>query len=113
MGTTMCGGAFFCISQALTYVGFGPMFYVMTIICEEGCLMTTSSSHNHPDAGWKLDNTYAGLPEAFHARQDPVPVRDPQLVVFNTVSSVSGSAGRAAAIACSRRQLTWDAASRA
>ena len=36
-----------------------------------------------PSAGWKFDNSYARLPDAFHARLNPVPVRAPQLVVFN------------------------------
>lgn len=34
-------------------------------------------------AGWNFDNSYAGLPEAFFTRQNPAPVRDPKLVVFN------------------------------
>lgn len=34
--------------------------------------------------GWNFDNSYGRLPESFHSRQTPVPVRDPQLVVFNT-----------------------------
>ncbi|MFO7738370.1 MAG: YdiU family protein, partial [Desulfatiglandaceae bacterium] len=45
--------------------------------------MTLNSRQNHPDAGWQFDNTYARLPEAFYARLDPVPVREPKLVVFN------------------------------
>jgi len=32
---------------------------------------------------WKFDNSYAKLPEAFYVRQDPVPVRAPQLAVWN------------------------------
>ncbi len=45
--------------------------------------MTPSSSQNRPDAGWKFDNSYARLPEDFYVRLDPVPVRTPQLVIFN------------------------------
>ena len=43
-----------------------------------------SNGQNRPGAGWNFDNSYARLPEAFHARLNPVPVRAPQLVVFNT-----------------------------
>ena len=45
--------------------------------------MTPSSRQNRPDAGWKLDNSYARLPEAFYIQLNPVPVRTPKLVVFN------------------------------
>ena len=45
--------------------------------------MTPSSSRNRPDGGWKFDNSYARLPEAFYARLNPVPVRVPKLVIFN------------------------------
>jgi hypothetical protein len=45
--------------------------------------MTLSSRQNRPDAGWKFDNSYARLPEAFYVRLNPVPVRTPKLVVFN------------------------------
>ena len=45
--------------------------------------MTRNSGQNHRDAGWQFDNTYARLPEVFYARLDPVPVREPKLVVFN------------------------------
>ena len=45
--------------------------------------MTTLNLQDRPDAGWHFDNTYARLPDAFHVRLNPVPVRDPQLVVFN------------------------------
>ena len=45
--------------------------------------MTPNSRPGRPDAGWKFDNTYARLPEVFHARLNPVPVRTPKLVVFN------------------------------
>ena len=45
--------------------------------------MTTTNSQNRPNAGWKFDNTYALLPEAFYVRLNPVPVRTPKLVIFN------------------------------
>jgi hypothetical protein len=45
--------------------------------------MTPSSRQNRPDAGWKFDNSYARLPEAFYVQLNPVPVRTPKLVVFN------------------------------
>ncbi len=45
--------------------------------------MTPSSRQNRLEAGWKLENSYARLPEAFYARLNPVPVRTPKLVVFN------------------------------
>jgi uncharacterized protein YdiU (UPF0061 family) len=45
--------------------------------------MTLSNKPNRPNAGWKFDNSYAQLPEAFYARLNPVPVRMPKLVVFN------------------------------
>ncbi|KPJ75084.1 MAG: hypothetical protein AMJ54_15965 [Deltaproteobacteria bacterium SG8_13] len=45
--------------------------------------MTPSSRQNRPDAGWNFENSYARLPEAFHVRLNPVPVRTPKLVVFN------------------------------
>ncbi len=41
------------------------------------------TTQSGPDAGWRFDNSYAGLPEAFYVRQHPVPVRAPELVVFN------------------------------
>jgi len=41
------------------------------------------SRPNRPEAGWKFENSYARLPEAFYARLNPVPVRMPKLVVFN------------------------------
>ena len=45
--------------------------------------MTLSSKQSPPDVGWKFDNSYARLPEAFYVRLNPVPVRTPKLVVFN------------------------------
>ena len=45
--------------------------------------MTNKNSQNVPDAGWNFDNSYAQLPKAFYARLNPVPVRDPKLVVLN------------------------------
>ena len=37
---------------------------------------------NHSN-GWRLENSYAGLPEQFFTRIDPTPVNDPQLLLFN------------------------------
>lgn len=45
--------------------------------------MTASNRLNRPDAGWKFDNSYTLLPEAFYVRLNPVSVRMPKLVVFN------------------------------
>jgi uncharacterized protein YdiU (UPF0061 family) len=45
--------------------------------------MTLSSRQNHPDAGWNFNNSYTRLPDAFFARLNPVPVRNPKLVIFN------------------------------
>jgi protein adenylyltransferase len=45
--------------------------------------MMSSQRQNRPDAGWKFDNSYTRLPEAFFARVNPVPVRTPKLVIFN------------------------------
>jgi uncharacterized protein YdiU (UPF0061 family) len=45
--------------------------------------ITPSSRPNRPDAGWNFDNSYARLPQAFHVRLNPVPVREPKLVLFN------------------------------
>lgn len=35
------------------------------------------------DIGWNLDNSYAQLPETLYTRQDPTPVRSPEIIVFN------------------------------
>ena len=34
-------------------------------------------------AGWRFDNSYARLPEAFYTRVNPTPVAQPRLVLFN------------------------------
>lgn len=34
-------------------------------------------------AGWRFDNSYARLPETLYSRVKPVPVRAPELVIFN------------------------------
>jgi len=49
----------------------------------QGKSMMSITSQNRPGAGWKFDNSYARLPEAFYARLNPVPVPAPKLVVFN------------------------------
>lgn len=45
--------------------------------------MTSNSRLARPEAGWNFNNTYTELPETFHVRLNPVPVRTPKLVVFN------------------------------
>ena len=44
--------------------------------------MTQNSRQKRPDTGWKFDNSYARLPEAFYVRLNPVPVRTPKLAIF-------------------------------
>jgi uncharacterized protein YdiU (UPF0061 family) len=34
-------------------------------------------------AGWRLEHTYAELPQLFHSQAAPTPVREPRLVAFN------------------------------
>jgi len=46
--------------------------------------MTFNNRQNTPDAGWNFDNSYARLPQVFYASLNPVPVRTPELVIFNT-----------------------------
>ncbi len=46
--------------------------------------MTSSSRNNRSNPGWRFDNSYARLPEAFYTRLNPVPVRSPKLAMFNT-----------------------------
>lgn len=36
------------------------------------------------DLGWRIDNSYARLPEGLFSRVGPTPVKEPQLVLFNT-----------------------------
>lgn len=45
--------------------------------------MTSNIASSGSVAGWNFDNSYARLPESFFARLKPVPVRSPQMVVFN------------------------------
>ena len=42
-------------------------------------------------SGWRLEHTYAALPELFHARVAPTPVRDPKFVIFN--ADLAGALG--------------------
>jgi len=35
------------------------------------------------EPGWRFDNSYALLPEAFYTRQEPAPVHEPRLIVLN------------------------------
>ena len=32
---------------------------------------------------WRLENSYADLPENFYTRINPTPVNEPQLIIFN------------------------------
>jgi len=45
--------------------------------------MTPENRSTQSDAGWKFENSYARLPEAFYVTLNPVPVNEPKLVVFN------------------------------
>ncbi len=33
--------------------------------------------------GWRFDNTYSNLPESFISKISPVPVKSPELTIFN------------------------------
>lgn len=44
--------------------------------------MNPGSGRTEP-GGWRLEHSYAALPAAFHARVQPTPVHEPQLVLFN------------------------------
>ncbi|WP_019639736.1 protein adenylyltransferase SelO [Paenibacillus fonticola] len=41
------------------------------------------------DAGWNFDNSYAELSDIFYTLQNPTPVREPKLVVFNALLAES------------------------
>ena len=43
----------------------------------------TAPSATRTAAGWKLECSYANLPESFYTRLRPEPVREPELIVFN------------------------------
>lgn len=45
--------------------------------------MISHSAFDSSDAGWCFDNTYAGLPAAFHTQVEPTTVCKPTLLVFN------------------------------
>ncbi|MFH1020778.1 MAG: protein adenylyltransferase SelO family protein, partial [Pseudomonadota bacterium] len=51
--------------------------------------MTANTSTKPSEAGWNFDNSYARLPESLYARLSPVPVREPRLVVFNSLLAES------------------------
>jgi uncharacterized protein YdiU (UPF0061 family) len=42
-----------------------------------------SSAPRPTSAGWRLEHSYAALPELFHSSVEPTPVREPRLVIFN------------------------------
>ena len=33
--------------------------------------------------GWRFDNTYSNLPESFVSKISPIPVKSPELIIFN------------------------------
>ena len=45
--------------------------------------MTVPTDSPPPDAGWRLECTYAGLPSLLHAPSHPVAVAEPRMVIFN------------------------------
>jgi uncharacterized protein YdiU (UPF0061 family) len=45
--------------------------------------MPTSHSSTTDDIGWRFDNSYARLPDAFHTPATPAEFREPRLAVFN------------------------------
>ncbi|MRR54452.1 MAG: YdiU family protein [Deltaproteobacteria bacterium] len=51
--------------------------------------MTAENSTTATEAGWNFDNSYVQLPESLYARLNPVPVREPRLVVFNRLLAES------------------------
>ena len=51
--------------------------------------MSEASPKDSSRAGWSFDHSYAGLPQAFHARVNPTPVREPRLVIFNPALAAS------------------------
>ncbi len=53
--------------------------------------MSPDKANGSEKTGWNFDNTYARLPDIFHARLSPVPVREPRLAMLNR--SLAGSLG--------------------
>jgi len=51
--------------------------------------MPESSTKDPSRAGWSFEHSYAGLPQAFHSRVNPTPVREPRLVIFNPTLAAS------------------------
>ena len=43
----------------------------------------TNSNTNIDNAGWSFDNTYARLPEDLLVKQNPIPVKSPELIILN------------------------------
>jgi uncharacterized protein YdiU (UPF0061 family) len=50
---------------------------------ESSRVLENRSGENAGGLGFNFDNTYARLPDYFHARLGPVPVRQPRMVVLN------------------------------
>ncbi|RAP76852.1 protein adenylyltransferase SelO [Paenibacillus montanisoli] len=42
-----------------------------------------SENHSKMEAGWRLDNSYARLPQTFYSLQNPAPSRAPELIALN------------------------------
>ena len=56
--------------------------------------------------GWRFDNSYARLPDVFFARQPPVPVAEPKIVIFNyTLAAELGLSAAENAAVLSGNQL--------
>lgn len=47
--------------------------------------MHADLQHQSQATGWRFDNSYLSLPQAFYSRQNPTPVTDPHLVLLNYV----------------------------
>ena len=45
--------------------------------------MSADLSPSSAAGGWRLEHSYAGLPQLFHAAVAPTPVRAPRIVIFN------------------------------
>ncbi len=45
--------------------------------------MTNCSTFTNDSAGWRLEHSYASLPELFHVRVNPTSMPSPRMVIFN------------------------------
>lgn len=53
--------------------------------------MTNCSIFTNDSAGWRLENSYAGLPDLFYVRVNPTSMPSPRMVIFN--DSLAASLG--------------------